>query len=464
MLANCTLNTTIPVIHPLPIPTQVFETTTDNICYDIRNCRTTLNILWSCLATIFACTWVAIHPNIPPRGEHWFRRLGRQVITTIIAIIAPELIVCWAAKQYFASKRLAQRFKAYGFTHTHGFFVTMGGFVLYDRAEPVQRLTQELMRSENHILVMKYNFWSRPSPTCPIPRVTEEEIKNMSKGDWFSKCLALFQTTWFIMQCIGRGVQKLPLTELELATCAFAVLNVVTYGLWWNKPKSVDCPVAIRRHIPSSNTPTSRTWGRNSFKDLVGWFKSTKNTFSDVQLLAKHIWGNAGMLLYNNNWLLVPLLPLSPFVQVLVGGETPEGQQSVGTYYSGDLGNKDLLAVQVILVACSTIFGAIHCMAWSFEFESHLVQILWRSCSLVIAVFPITEFGLWMVVRDPNFSIWFTYSDTCRGYLGRLLMVICLLVYITARITLLVLAFMQLASLPLGAYQTVSWTNFIPHI
>jgi hypothetical protein len=36
--------------------------------------------------------------------------------------------------------------------------------------------------------------------------------------------------------------------------------------------------------------------------------------------------------------------------------------------------------------------------------------------------------------------------------------------YVVARITLLVLAFTSLRSLPPEAYQTVRWTTFIPHI
>jgi len=35
------------------------------------------------------------------------------------------------------------------------------------------------------------------------------------------------------------------LTELELVTLAFAALNFVTYGLWWNKPLNVQCPVCV---------------------------------------------------------------------------------------------------------------------------------------------------------------------------------------------------------------------------
>ena len=30
--------------------------------------RTRFDIVWTCVTTLFICTWVAIHPNIPPRG------------------------------------------------------------------------------------------------------------------------------------------------------------------------------------------------------------------------------------------------------------------------------------------------------------------------------------------------------------------------------------------------------------
>ena len=36
--------------------------------------------------------------------------------------------------------------------------------------------------------------------------------------------------------------------------------------------------------------------------------------------------------------------------------------------------------------------------------------------------------------------------------------------YIIARAVTLVLAFMSLRELPLGTYETVHWTTFIPHI
>jgi hypothetical protein len=76
-------------------------------------------------------------------------------------------------------------------------------------------------------------------------RILETEIQDRSKGDVLSKTIALVQTAWFILQCISRGVEGLPVTELEIATCAFAVLNFGTYILWWNKPLNVSRPVLV---------------------------------------------------------------------------------------------------------------------------------------------------------------------------------------------------------------------------
>ena len=79
------------------------------------------------------------------------------------------------------------------------------------------------------------------------PIVTREEIQDKSKGDAVTKALVVLQTTWFLLQCAARGSQRLALTELELATAAFALLNIIIYALWWDKPLDVQCHIVVRR-------------------------------------------------------------------------------------------------------------------------------------------------------------------------------------------------------------------------
>jgi hypothetical protein len=52
--------------------------------------RGTIGLLWSCFATIFLCTWNAIHPNLPGMDESKFRIIGRRMLYVLFCLLAPE--------------------------------------------------------------------------------------------------------------------------------------------------------------------------------------------------------------------------------------------------------------------------------------------------------------------------------------------------------------------------------------
>ncbi|KAG2356750.1 hypothetical protein BDR07DRAFT_1491549 [Suillus spraguei] len=131
------------------------------------NPRTLWDILLNCGLTLIACTWNAIHPDIPDEDQ------GIIVIT----------FDRW--------------------TLTHGFFACMGGFVLYVDGEPRTTLTpDELLQ-----------FAREGSVDIP-----EADIKDRSEGDMLSKCVAVLQLVWFITQFAARLAQHLPVTLLEIDT------------------------------------------------------------------------------------------------------------------------------------------------------------------------------------------------------------------------------------------------------
>jgi len=76
-------------------------------------------------------------------------------------------------------------------------------------------------------------------------RITEKEIADRSKGDALAKIILVFQSSWFIFQCIARYVQGLSITQLELTTLALASLNGITFILWFDKPLGVQAPVRV---------------------------------------------------------------------------------------------------------------------------------------------------------------------------------------------------------------------------
>jgi len=66
--------------------------------------RTQFSIISSCLSTVFICAWTSVHPNVPPRNK-WLGRLNRLKLMFWM-IIAPELVLAWAVRQFFAAREI----------------------------------------------------------------------------------------------------------------------------------------------------------------------------------------------------------------------------------------------------------------------------------------------------------------------------------------------------------------------
>ena len=69
----------------------------------------TWGILYNCCFTLSLCVVTAIHMNVGPAGENnvqWFCRKGKWVA---IAILAPEIMLYTAGKQWFSASRLSKK-------------------------------------------------------------------------------------------------------------------------------------------------------------------------------------------------------------------------------------------------------------------------------------------------------------------------------------------------------------------
>jgi hypothetical protein len=79
-----------------------------DFCDAMSNSRSLFNIVWGCLTTLFACTWISVHPNVPPPLESRLVRLGRRLKMMLIAIVAPEIMVGFAARQFLAARKFSK--------------------------------------------------------------------------------------------------------------------------------------------------------------------------------------------------------------------------------------------------------------------------------------------------------------------------------------------------------------------
>jgi hypothetical protein len=64
-----------------------------------QHTRSFWQLVYSCAATIFACIWVSVHPNVPGRRDSGWERLRARLTLMLIALIAPEMIVLFAMRQ-----------------------------------------------------------------------------------------------------------------------------------------------------------------------------------------------------------------------------------------------------------------------------------------------------------------------------------------------------------------------------
>ncbi|KAG7087604.1 hypothetical protein E1B28_013557 [Marasmius oreades] len=200
--------------------------------------RTVLGIVWGCLTTIVACTWLAIHPNVPSPEDSQWRILLRRAMIMALAIVFPEYTTVWAIRQWQEAKRISRemslREEFPEWTITHSFFLTMGGFMLVDEAgEP-----------RGPLLYNDLSYFEK-FRDFKFPSISEREIQDRSKGDALSKALIFLHTSWFLLQVLARPISGLPVTELELVTVAIASLNILAYGFWFKKPLNVECPVKV---------------------------------------------------------------------------------------------------------------------------------------------------------------------------------------------------------------------------
>ena len=302
----------------------------------------------------------------------------------------------------------------------------MGGFHLFERSSEKQSDAQGMSQEDDDPLhpllaedLTRDDIYSFTMPT-------QAEIEDRGKSDCLAKSLVLLQTSWFVIQCIARGIEHLPLTHLEIVTLAYAAMNFVIYIFWWNKPLNVNRPVRVFRKSE-----------RSERRPLV------EEPISETRRLTwRAIWDG-----------------LEKILEFIAGSQDGDvilsGKDRVPMFWGNSDGDQVGIA-DFIMLGVGVCFGAIHCIAWSFSFPTDAELLMWRISCVAVTAVPVYIFlgFFFIVVLDSDIA----YSTVAITTLPVLIL------YIIARAVTLVLSFTSLRGLPRGAYETIHWTTFIPHI
>lgn len=176
--------------------------------------------------------------------------------------------------------------------------------------------------------------------------ITESDITEKGQSDWLSKLIACVQILWLVVQLIGRGVQQLPVTPLELFTLGIIVCTLCTYAVFWYKPQNIQQPVLI----------------------------STDKTLHE--LLSQRV--------YSRSYLAID------------DGHAVTTTEEIG--------------VLSLVVTVSALFGACHIIAWNFSFPSLIEQLLWRISSIFCMALPLVIIIFSYVHPDIRYGIAYLFA------------------------------------------------------
>jgi hypothetical protein len=124
----------------------------------------------------------------------------------------------------------------------------------------------------------------------------------------------------------------------------------------------------------------------------------------------------------------------------------------------------------MVMWGASTVYGAVHLAGWKDSFPTPAEMWFWRTS----AAYLVFSGLLWAFINLLDFlsgSVWlYWYEILARDRRGRshiLILGLCVLggvLYVVARIYLVVEAFISLRALPAAAYVSPAWILTVPHL
>ncbi|TVY68994.1 hypothetical protein LSUE1_G007529 [Lachnellula suecica] len=221
-------NRTIPTVDSSNITTQGWTSSPQG--------RGTIDIIWSCLVTIFLCSWSVLCLQIPGRKDRQFEIFWRRAWLTALCALGPEFTLQLALGQWSSARHSVREFHDANipeWTMKHAFHADSGGYVLQTPDfKPIPIDAKQLLYLTKHEYIQ-------------LKILTEQELDDKNKVDFLLRLISVGQAVWFVTTIIARGAQGLFITGMELTTAAFILCSFATTFCWWNKGADMAVPEVL---------------------------------------------------------------------------------------------------------------------------------------------------------------------------------------------------------------------------
>ncbi|KAF7969708.1 hypothetical protein HWV62_26168 [Athelia sp. TMB] len=382
-------------------------------CDDIHTCRTLYSIVQTCLATIFACVWVAVHRNIPaPRtvpdpnsnpgliakSARWlWSKLCDQrqpVIVFCVTLMAPEWVLAWAVRQRLRAHQLAEELEM---ART----MAMRNWAREHPESDKDRGVEVSGRGSSENLLGK-----RPSTISEPSHLAHTEkqcawLSAMSVGKLnqaWKTAHGFFVVMGGYQACDENGpihpldpdeVVKLvrdgrlvPPTADELSnqsngdvlSKSIAVLQTVWFV--------VQCIARLVGDLPLTNLEVmTLAYTVMTVAMYVAWWDKPLNVSCAIRVPGVRVEGKAK---HRPIWVMISFY--------IIGGQDGNMNldylQRVPTFWAGNAETDDFIKADIIALLVAMAFGAVHCIAWSYAFRSRAELLMWRASAIAIIAIP----------------------------------------------------------------------------
>ncbi|ETI21788.1 hypothetical protein G647_05857 [Cladophialophora carrionii CBS 160.54] len=483
---------------------------------DSPNFRGTMDIIWSCLFTVFVCVWTAVHLNVPapPTTDTTVRLWARRIKWVGNCCMVPEIVLLLAAGQWSFARACWREMREIIAEQDQGHEMESGLLQSkpapspeiepigpYFESTPTKIKTEitrpKLRRSETfeqhkkresderwtlrhafyanmggfrlrdrtgavHIITAKHINYLVQGKYIDLPKITPLEINDRSKSDSLAKFLAIMQVGWLAVQVVARTIQKLETTTLEITTLSFVVCTLGTFIAWYRKPYDVQTFVILEmpdhaiEDIDLKLTRRSDGTERDLLKEYVAGHQTSKVVDDNGNLLAP----------YNRLTIIDDGLPTftASFTDVYghVWGRRP---------YDANRIRNDRLPVMekpvTLVCAITTVaYAGLHIAAWNIPLATDIEQLLWRVSALAMMGCVFAWFFM------DHFEEFLARRRSKKGQVTGVIVpwwripasIVVTIVYSLCRLYVLVESFVALRKMPPSAYQQVDWGRWVPHI
>jgi hypothetical protein len=370
-------------------------------------------------------------------------------------------------------------------TIKHAFFADMGGFLI----KPLEADLPSFPLDAKQLYILVKDKY------LEYPNLNEEEIEDRNKSgklarsvhgyltslssllvmhySYLGRLFTLAQAIWFTLNCIFRFAQGIFVTTLELTTLSFILAFLIMSYCWYHKPMDVNRPITLQL------TTSVAAIRENHQVSGLKWYETPFDYLSRDQGFLARFWRYYIRILHHMHIPMATQPKRRPYDRI------------PSHYFLNTDSRAEIIAAPTIV-----LFSAMFLIAWNSHFPTATEKLLWRIASVntlayaligspLSAYFQRTMFraelrqqkAQAMLDRTREPKRWIDrFAAKLRNIdpeqdpdleipLRALIPVSFLCAtYCVGRGFILTEDLIGLRSLPESAFQTVSWSKYVPHL